>query len=545
MAEYYTEQLPDFDVGAGRYTTRNARYRHFVCQHFKLKHVSVGGDGNCFFEALSLMLQPQCSAAQLRANCVDLFKQSRESTQVVFERIQQGIEDELHRELVCSKRGSRIDGLKPASVPEYIDAVSHDGVWVQGLHWLRAVSFLYDVRICVVIYGQQFVRFVGTGTSTVYLYNIDGTTHFDPLVPLTGSPEAPHIDNSMGEMLSPGNLKRLERRIMPSPAVITIESDDDCSVRGVVGSQKSNGSPSVSPESSVHGSRPVSPEISVHGSLPGPQESSVHGSLPGPQESSVHGSVRPRRTCRMRTRPPSPDPSPRRKRNAHVKKELSHGSESDDDVPLVRQRAKAKMGARGNHSIPPLSIGTSFIAGDFTEACATLKKRLGEAHSDGIIQIRNSSAQYVYLKCTLCSMSCAAGAKKDNPSCWRITLISDFALQPCRGHSISMSPAVSSLPSAQPPAIPSLVAPIVQNPVTDFPQGPEYECMACFEVKRAALCPKDHAWCITCFASSVETQCDHQGIQKFLQRRGVVCTMCPPAQHGKPWTFDMDKLGVL
>jgi hypothetical protein len=247
----------------------------------------------------------------------------------------------------------------------------------------------------------------------------------------------------------------------------------------------------------------------------------------------------------MRTRPPSPDPSPRRKRNAHVKKELSHGSESDDDVPLVRQRAKAKMGARGNHSIPPLSIGTSFIAGDFTEACATLKKRLGEAHSDGIIQIRNSSAQYVYLKCTLCSMSCAAGAKKDNPSCWRITLISDFALQPCRGHSISMSPAVSSLPSAQPPAIPSLVAPIVQNPVTDFPQGPEYECMACFEVKRAALCPKDHAWCITCFASSVETQCDHQGIQKFLQRRGVVCTMCPPAQHGKPWTFDMDKLGVL
>jgi OTU-like cysteine protease len=176
MAEYYTEELPDFDVGAGRYTTRNARYRAFVCQHFELKHVSVGGDGNCFFEALSLMLQPQCSAAQLRANCVDLFKQSRESTQVVFERIQQGIEDELHRELVCSKRGSRIDGLKPASVPEYIDAVSHDGVWVQGLHWIRAVSFLYDVRICVVIYGQQFVRFVGTGTSTVYLYNVDGTT---------------------------------------------------------------------------------------------------------------------------------------------------------------------------------------------------------------------------------------------------------------------------------------------------------------------------------------------------------------------------------
>jgi hypothetical protein len=377
----------------------------------------------------------------------------------------------------------------------------------------------------------------------------------------------------MGAILSPGNLKRLERRLMPSPDVITIASDDDCSAHGVVGSQTSvHGSPSVLPESSVHGSPSATPEISVHGSLPGPQESSVHGSLPGPPESSVHGSlpgppvqisvhgsVRPRRTCRMQTRPPSPDPSPRRKRNAYVKKELSHGSESDDDVPLVRQPAKAKMGARGNHSIPPLSIGTSFIAAHFTDACAILKKRLGDAHSHGNIQVRNSGAQYVYLKCTLCPISCAAGALKDNPTCWRITSISASALQPCRVHSVSMSvsmspaisippPALSIPPSAKPPAIPSLVAPIVKNPVQDFPNGPEHECMACYEVKRAALCPQHHVWCITCFACSVRAQCDptdeHQGIQKFLQRRGIICTMCRPPEHGKPWTFDMDKLSV-
>lgn len=189
MTEYATEQLPAFDVGVGNFATKNARFRAFVCKHYNLKHVSVGGDGNCFFESFSLLLQPQCTPADLRKNCVDLFRQCLDSTQQLFETIAIEMEDELGREIVCSRRRLKINGLKPSSVAEYIDAVSNDGVWVQGLHWLRAVSFLYDVRVGIVIYGHEIVRFVGSGERAVFLYMSDGYTHFDPLVLSTGSPD--------------------------------------------------------------------------------------------------------------------------------------------------------------------------------------------------------------------------------------------------------------------------------------------------------------------------------------------------------------------
>jgi hypothetical protein len=69
MSEYSTEQLPEIDVGIGNFATRNARYRAFVCNLFDLKFVSVGGNGNCFFESLSLLLRPtwpSLNATELR-----------------------------------------------------------------------------------------------------------------------------------------------------------------------------------------------------------------------------------------------------------------------------------------------------------------------------------------------------------------------------------------------------------------------------------------------------------------------------------------------
>ena len=627
MSEYSTEQVPEFDVGVGNFATRNKRYRTHVCNHFKLKFVSVGGDGgdgNCFFESLSRLLQPHCTAAQLRENCVELFKSCLDSTQPLFETIVIEIEDELNRELICSKRGSRIDGLKPGSVQEYIDAVSHDGVWVQGLHWMRAVSFLYDVRIGVVIYGQELVRFIGSGQSTVFLYNADGRTHFDPLVPWTGSPdhideapideapidEAPideahideaHIDEAhidevfalstlkspkklMCALLAPANLIRLARRFQQEPSVVEIHSDTDdaSSVHGLHGSQPVSQESSVhaSPlgltrikrtcrmECGVHGSQPVLPESSVHGlhgSQPVPPESSVHasplgltrikrtcrmecgvhGSQPVPPESSVHGlhgsepvsQERIKRACRLQKRAPSPDPPARLKKNAHVKKIVVHGSNSDDDEPLVLGRSKPQL---KNPSELALSVGTSFTTSHFSLATAMLKKRLAETHSGGHLQTRNSSAQYIYIKCLLCPMVCSAGSKKGSPNRWRVTSLSNVAHEACKGHCHS-----DSVPISMPPSIPTAMQSAVIP--TDFPEGPEVQCSACTETfTRATQCPQGHAWCITCFAYIVGCQCsptdDHLGIQKFLAARGVVCTCCPPDKHSKPWTFDIEQL---
>jgi hypothetical protein len=190
-----------------------------------------------------------------------------------------------------------------------------------------------------------------------------------------------------------------------------------------------------------------------------------------------------------------------------------------------------------------------------------LKRHLVVSHSGGHIQTRNCSEQYVYLKCTIChKMMCAAGSKKISPTQWHVTSISSFALEPCKGYSVSMSPALSAghsvsmspANSIPPLAIPSLVAPSVQNPVAnfpDFPEGPEVECVGCWDMfRRTTQCPQGHAWCITCFSSTVALQCnptdDHLGIQKFLEKRGVVCTVCPPAIHRNTWTFDLEKLSV-
>jgi hypothetical protein len=86
------------------------------------------------------------------------------------------MEDELGLELSCSNHklfnGRRLNGYVPTTIDEYLDASSHDGVWVQGIHWLRAISFLFEVRVGVLIYGQPIVRFFGTGSVTIFLYKV-------------------------------------------------------------------------------------------------------------------------------------------------------------------------------------------------------------------------------------------------------------------------------------------------------------------------------------------------------------------------------------
>ena len=191
MAEYSLQPLPLSADGGGNFATRNARFRNMVCLHYGLKWISVGSNGNCFFESFVLLLHsswPGLNAGLLRQNVVELFRTCLDSTQPLFENIAMEIECEINEELVCSNRkkmdGHRLNGYKPTTPQNYCDAVECDGVWVQGMHWFRAMSYLYDVRIAVIIFGQDDIRFFGSGDTTVYLYKTDSSSHFDPLVPI-------------------------------------------------------------------------------------------------------------------------------------------------------------------------------------------------------------------------------------------------------------------------------------------------------------------------------------------------------------------------
>ena len=196
--DYSTEDLPysclvHFE-DKGNFQTRNARFRTAVCQHLQRQVVIVNGSGNCFFESVTMLLRQAdlcpdtLTALQLRRDVVQLFRACIDSREDFCERVLIEIESELQEELVCSSRvkvnGVKVHGLVPATIEVYLDAVEQEGVWVQGSHWLRAISILFNVRVAVVIYGHPIVRFFGQGPVTIYLYKIDADTHFDPMLPL-------------------------------------------------------------------------------------------------------------------------------------------------------------------------------------------------------------------------------------------------------------------------------------------------------------------------------------------------------------------------
>ena len=202
--QYSSETLPKGvfeDRDKGNFSTRNARFRGAVCKHLKLKWVSVGGTGNCFFESICLLLraasiEEDLTARELRANVVEFFRSCSVSTEHLCERVITDIIAELNESLVCSTRAKinnlPVHGFKPSTIEEYLDAVANDGVWVQGNHWLRAISSLYRVRVAVVIYDQEIVRYVGEGEGPpIYLYKVDAATHWDALVPLV--PDVPSL----------------------------------------------------------------------------------------------------------------------------------------------------------------------------------------------------------------------------------------------------------------------------------------------------------------------------------------------------------------
>jgi len=184
--DYSVEDLPQdcLDAASQRginFQTRNARFRNAVCQHYQLHWKSVSGNGNCFFQSVIELLRDirdhrELTPEVLRADVIDFFRSCLDSTQDLCERVKIDVEDELNRALSCSNyktfNGKRLNGYVPTTVVEYLEASSHEGVWVQGIHWLRAISFLFDVRVAVIIFGQPIARFFGSGNITIFLYKV-------------------------------------------------------------------------------------------------------------------------------------------------------------------------------------------------------------------------------------------------------------------------------------------------------------------------------------------------------------------------------------
>jgi hypothetical protein len=193
--QYSTEEVPQAVQDAlaayrGNFATKNARYRSAVCEHLGLQWKSVNGDGNCFFEAVCQLLHAAgadklglfqrgpdaLTPARLRLDIVRMFEACIGGKELFHERIQAEIEFEASQPLVCSTRakirGEKVNGLVPDSTAQYLEASAIDGVWVTGWQWLRAISFMFSVRVGVVIYGQEIIRFFGEGQHSIYLYKV-------------------------------------------------------------------------------------------------------------------------------------------------------------------------------------------------------------------------------------------------------------------------------------------------------------------------------------------------------------------------------------
>jgi hypothetical protein len=125
---YNTESLPD-EV-KGKFTaTETKRYRDYVCSHYKLRFVPVAGNGNCFFLSVAMLLD--IDPIELRQQLVEWLRQCGASPDPVSQdcclTMQKEVQVPLPR-LVGNKWISR----SPATVLEYLQMSSEDGVWVAG-----------------------------------------------------------------------------------------------------------------------------------------------------------------------------------------------------------------------------------------------------------------------------------------------------------------------------------------------------------------------------------------------------------------------------
>ena len=187
MAEFIgSEPLPAHFAAFKK--SESKKYRDAVCEFLHLRYLKIGGNGDCFFEAVSALLLllrgVTLDACDLR-HCVCSFLLDCSYTDhgILGERCVIDMQGELDKRLVSSIVVRRDPALlTPSTILDYITASSRSGVWVEGYHWLRAVAKLQCVCVCVVIHTHDHVLLFGDVThDRIYLYKRDAETHYDAL----------------------------------------------------------------------------------------------------------------------------------------------------------------------------------------------------------------------------------------------------------------------------------------------------------------------------------------------------------------------------
>jgi hypothetical protein len=219
-----TEPLPPACHNFKR--TEFKKYRDAVCRTFNLHFKAIGGNGNCFFDSVSNLLSSDHNPSTIRNDVIRFLRSCFNGYHDVFgERCAMYMNDELGKDLVSE--GSRRVNVVPRTVAEYLDASACNGVWVEGYHWLLAVSWLYQVCVCVVIHGHEYLHLFGnTDHPRIHLYKREGLTHYDALP--DGRPDVPEVAqlrNPVAAFSDPAEAKRNEIMKERSAILARIEED--------------------------------------------------------------------------------------------------------------------------------------------------------------------------------------------------------------------------------------------------------------------------------------------------------------------------------
>ena len=167
-------------------------YLEGISDLYSVRVCTVNNYGTCFFDSIFLLLptvgEAVESARSLRLACVAFMRECYEGQHgLPGERIKMEIEHACTTKLVSSANRSRAQDVIPGTADKYFEAVSKNSVWVEGFHWLRTVSILFNVNIAVHIYKFDHVIVFGEDDPArprIAVWKSDVETHFEPLIPI-------------------------------------------------------------------------------------------------------------------------------------------------------------------------------------------------------------------------------------------------------------------------------------------------------------------------------------------------------------------------
>lgn len=122
-----------------------------VSVHFRVRRITVGSCGSCFFESIHALLPTVGKAVKssfdLRVRVVSFFRECQSKQHGnLGERIMDDVESAMLVPIVSSYAGTRGNNRKPKNIDAYLEAVSKRSVWVEGVHFLFLLSVICRVK---------------------------------------------------------------------------------------------------------------------------------------------------------------------------------------------------------------------------------------------------------------------------------------------------------------------------------------------------------------------------------------------------------------